>query len=64
MGIRTLPGAHGRLAYEFEDCWRGKDDARTMQNDDGHGRCRTTMGMDDDDLIETLMNDVDLRRRN
>lgn len=57
MGIRTLPGAHGRLAYEFEDCWRGKDDARTMQNDDG-------MGMDDDDLIETLMNDVDLRRRN
>ena len=57
MGIRTLPGAHGRLAYEFEDCWRGKDDARTMENDDG-------MGMDDDDLIETLMNDVDLRRRN
>ena len=57
MGIRTLPGAHGRLAYEFEDCGRGKNDARTVQNDDG-------MGTDDDDLIESPMNDIDFRHRN
>ena len=45
------------MVYEFEDCGARQDDARTMQNDGG-------MGMDGDDLIETLMNDVDLRRRN